>query len=127
MAASIERAAGIRGDLDHDGVLAFLAGLLTILRGVSYAAIRASHRGRTWLALGLVASIAANIAAQFPHLVATAGRLVSAWPPLARFGTHRLLDTPTHPPPPRTERNHERTTGAPPGHGQLDTVADLAA
>lgn len=36
VAASIKRVAGIRGDLDHDGALAFLAGLLTILRGAGY-------------------------------------------------------------------------------------------
>jgi hypothetical protein len=37
VAASVKRAAGIRGDLDHDAALAFLAGLLTILRGAGYA------------------------------------------------------------------------------------------
>src|SRR5690606_14570956 len=39
VAASIKRAAGIRGDLDHDVALAFLAGLLTILRGAGYAGL----------------------------------------------------------------------------------------
>jgi hypothetical protein len=39
VAASIKRAAGIRGDLDHDGALAFLAGLLTILRGAGYGGL----------------------------------------------------------------------------------------
>jgi hypothetical protein len=38
-AASVKRAAGIRGDLDHDAALAFLAGLLTILRGAGYAGL----------------------------------------------------------------------------------------
>ncbi|MGH9280796.1 MAG: BREX system ATP-binding protein BrxD, partial [Acidimicrobiales bacterium] len=37
VAAAVKRAAGIRGVLDHDGALAFLAGLLTILRGAGYA------------------------------------------------------------------------------------------
>jgi hypothetical protein len=32
VAASIKRVAGIKGDLDHDGALAFLSGLLTVLR-----------------------------------------------------------------------------------------------
>ena len=32
-------AAGIRGDLDHDAALAFLAGLLTILRGAGYVGL----------------------------------------------------------------------------------------
>lgn len=36
VAASVKRQAGIRGDLDHDGALGFLAGLLTILRGAGY-------------------------------------------------------------------------------------------
>jgi hypothetical protein len=39
VAASIKRTAGIRGDLDHDGALAFLAGLLTILRGGGYTGL----------------------------------------------------------------------------------------
>jgi hypothetical protein len=39
VAAAIKRSAGIRGDLDHDGALAFLAGLLTILRGAGYAGL----------------------------------------------------------------------------------------
>jgi hypothetical protein len=39
VAASVKRAAGIRGDLDHDAALAFLAGLLTILRGAGYAGL----------------------------------------------------------------------------------------
>jgi hypothetical protein len=39
VAAEIKRSAGIRGDLDHDGALAFLAGLLTILRGAGYSGL----------------------------------------------------------------------------------------
>ncbi len=39
VAASIKRAGGIRGDLDHDGAMAFLAGLLSILRGAGYAGL----------------------------------------------------------------------------------------
>ena len=39
VAASVKRTAGIRGDLDHDGALAFLAGLLTILRGAGYSGL----------------------------------------------------------------------------------------
>jgi len=39
VAASVKRGAGIRGDLDHDGALAFLAGLLTILRGAGYSGL----------------------------------------------------------------------------------------
>lgn len=39
VAASVKRSAGIRGDLDHDGALAFLAGLLTILRGAGYSGL----------------------------------------------------------------------------------------
>ena len=39
VAAAVKREAGIRGELDHDGALAFLAGLLTILRGAGYAGL----------------------------------------------------------------------------------------
>src|SRR6266508_2420703 len=39
VAAPVKRAAGIRGDLDHDAALAFLAGLLTIMRGAGYAGL----------------------------------------------------------------------------------------
>jgi hypothetical protein len=39
VAAVIKRAAGIRGDLDHDAALAFLGGLLMILRGAGYAGL----------------------------------------------------------------------------------------
>lgn len=39
VAAAVKRSAGIRGDLDHDGALAFLAGLLTILRGGGYTGL----------------------------------------------------------------------------------------
>ncbi len=39
VAAAVKRSAGIRGDIDHDGALAFLAGLLTILRGAGYAGL----------------------------------------------------------------------------------------
>lgn len=39
VAGSIKRTAGIRGELDHDGALAFLAGLLTILRGGGYTGL----------------------------------------------------------------------------------------
>ena len=39
VAGVVKRRAGIRGDLDHDGALAFLAGLLTILRGAGYVGL----------------------------------------------------------------------------------------
>ena len=39
VAANIKRAAGIRGELDHDGAIAFLSGLLTILRGGGYTGL----------------------------------------------------------------------------------------
>lgn len=39
VAASVKRSAGIRGELDHNGALAFLAGLLTILRGGGYTGL----------------------------------------------------------------------------------------
>jgi len=39
VAATVKRKAGVKGDLDHDGALAFLAGLLTILRDAGRAGL----------------------------------------------------------------------------------------
>ncbi|TMS54790.1 BREX system ATP-binding protein BrxD [Mycobacterium sp. DBP42] len=39
VAASVKRAAGVRGDLDHFGALGFLQGLLTVLRDSDYVGI----------------------------------------------------------------------------------------
>ena len=39
VSASVKRAAGVRGDLDHYGALGFLQGLLTILRDSDYAGL----------------------------------------------------------------------------------------
>jgi hypothetical protein len=59
--------------------------------GLVLAALRRGVDGRRWLALGAAVSIAANVLAQFPEQAAAAGPIVSAWPPLALYGTHRLL------------------------------------
>jgi len=59
--------------------------------GLVLAALRRGETGRWWLALGLVVSVGANVLAQYPALAADAGPVVSAWPPLALYGTHRLL------------------------------------
>jgi hypothetical protein len=39
VAASVKRPAGVKGDLDHDGALGFLAGLLTVLRDAGRAGL----------------------------------------------------------------------------------------
>lgn len=39
VAASVKRAAGVKGDLDHDGALGFLAGLLAVLRDAGRAGL----------------------------------------------------------------------------------------
>ena len=39
MAASVRRAAGVRGDLDHFGALGFLQGLLIVLRDSGYSGL----------------------------------------------------------------------------------------
>lgn len=39
VAASVKRAAGVKGDLDHDAALSFLAGLLTLLRDAGYGGL----------------------------------------------------------------------------------------
>lgn len=36
VAASVKKAAGVKGDVDHDAALSFLAGLLTVLRDAGY-------------------------------------------------------------------------------------------
>lgn len=59
--------------------------------GLALAALRRGEEGRGWLALALVVSVAGNVLSQFPEAAATAGPIVSAWPPLALYGTHRLL------------------------------------
>lgn len=58
--------------------------------GLVVAALRCGHRGRNWLVAGLLVSVAANVLAQHPDHIATAGPIVAAWPPIALFGTHRL-------------------------------------
>jgi hypothetical protein len=59
--------------------------------GLVLAALRRGRHGRWWLALAIAVSVAANMLARYPDLAATAGPMVSAWPPLALFGTHRLV------------------------------------
>lgn len=56
--------------------------------GLVLAALWARERGRWWLGGALVVSMAANMTAADPTLI---GYLVAGWPPLALFGTHRLL------------------------------------
>jgi hypothetical protein len=59
--------------------------------GLALAALRRGTAGRWWLVFALAVSVAGNVLAQFPDAAATAGPAVSAWPPLALYGTHRLL------------------------------------
>lgn len=59
--------------------------------GLVIAALRRGETGRRWLVLGLAVSVAANVVAKYPNVAADAGPVVSAWPPLALYGTHRLL------------------------------------
>jgi hypothetical protein len=75
--------------------------------GLVLAALRRGDEGRRWLALGALISIAANVLAQFPDQAVAAGPIVSAWPPLALYGTHRLLhDVRT----PGTDEHTERSS-----------------
>jgi hypothetical protein len=59
--------------------------------GLVLAALRCGDRGRHWLRLGIAVSVAANVLAQFPEVAASAGPVISAWPPVALYGTHRLV------------------------------------
>lgn len=61
--------------------------------GLAVAALRRGDSGRGWLLLALAVSVASNVLAQFPGTVAQVAPAVSAWPPLALYGTHRLLHT----------------------------------
>jgi hypothetical protein len=58
--------------------------------GLVFAALRRGRQGRWWLARAVAVSITANVLTHYPDLAHTAGPIVSAWPPLALFGTHRL-------------------------------------
>jgi hypothetical protein len=59
--------------------------------GLVLAALRRGRSGRWWMARGIAVSVAANMVSRYPDLAVAAGPIVSAWPPLALFGTHRLL------------------------------------
>jgi hypothetical protein len=59
--------------------------------GLVVAALRRGRDGRWWLALGVAVSVAANMLSRYPELAEAAGPVISAWPPIALFGTHRLL------------------------------------
>lgn len=73
--------------------------------GLVLAALRRGEQGRWWLAAGLVISVAANVLAQYPEQAAAAGPVISAFPPLALYGTHRLL----HGAPPGTRWHSPRS------------------
>ena len=96
LVVALVAAAASYGHMLHVAVLAgeplWLArAFFLTVDGLALAALRRGDAGRRWLALALAVSVAANVGAQFPEHAAAAGPLVSAWPPLARFGTHRLL------------------------------------
>jgi hypothetical protein len=59
--------------------------------GLVLASLRRGPQGRWWLRLGVAVSVAANTLSRYPDLAVAAGPIVSAWPPLALYGTHRLL------------------------------------
>lgn len=59
--------------------------------GLVIAALRRGEEGRRWLGLAVFISVATNVLAQFPEHAEVLGPAVSAWPPLALYGTHRLL------------------------------------
>jgi hypothetical protein len=69
--------------------------------GLVVAALRRGEEGRRWLTLAVAVSVAANVLAQFPEHAQALGPAVSAWPPLALYGTHRLV-----------HRQHEPSTGS---------------
>jgi hypothetical protein len=75
-AAHFTRRAGRGNGLDRKASTALRPRPNTV-DGLVLAALRRGRAGRWWIALGIA--------------VSAAGPIVSAWPPLALFGTHRLL------------------------------------
>jgi hypothetical protein len=65
--------------------------------GLALVALRRGDAGRRWLIVALAISIAANIVAQFPDVAVAAGPLIAGWPPVALYGTHRLLHRKDYP------------------------------
>jgi hypothetical protein len=59
--------------------------------GLAYAALRRGETGKFWLAVTLLISVSANVVARFPETAMAIGPFISAWPPLALYGTHRLM------------------------------------
>jgi hypothetical protein len=59
--------------------------------GLVLVALRRGDQGRAWLALGLAVSVAANVLAKYPEVVETVAPLISAFPPVALYGIHRLV------------------------------------
>jgi hypothetical protein len=73
--------------------------------GLVLAALLRGEQSRVWLAVGAAVSVAANVLNQYPELAEAAGPVVSAWPPLALYGTHRLFH-------PRNRRTRTNDDGA---------------
>lgn len=92
--------------------------------GLVLAALRRGERGRGWLALGAAVSVAANVLAQYPELAANAGPVISAWPPVALYGTHRLLHGKRRPA--RTDAGNDGKR-APAGNGPLPAAGPASA
>jgi len=65
--------------------------------GLALVALRRGDAGRRWLIVALAISIAANIVAQSPDVAVATAPLIAAWPPVALYGTHRLLHRKDHP------------------------------
>ena len=89
-------AAASYGHMAHVAALAgepgWIAHLFPVtVDGLVLAALRRGQSGRWWLLLGLAVSVGANVLSQYPHMIDQLGPAVSAWPPLALYGTHRLL------------------------------------
>lgn len=89
-------ALGSYGHMRHVALMAGEAEWFTWLfpltvDGLALAALRRGEQGRAWLALAIVVGVVANVGAYYPDAVTVAAPAVFAWPPLALYGTHRLL------------------------------------
>jgi len=62
--------------------------------GLVLAALRRGGPGRPWLLLGLAASVAGNVLSHYPAAVVTVAPGISAWPAVALYGCHCLVNRP---------------------------------
>lgn len=107
LAVALVAAAASYGHMYHFALLAgepeWIARAWPItVDGLALVALRKGDEARRWLGLSLLVSVGANVIAQDPVRAADMAPFVSAWPPLALYGCHRIA----HPRPKRPRRRN---------------------